>query len=564
MGGYASKVKRDVSYVPEDTEFTLAKSFLNSKVGGKTVSFYDHLTSIVNHVLETRSQASLDNFEALSAELKRSRFQAEVPGAPTSLRDASIPTPDIVLAKKQSSLFQRVSAEEAAEKAAADIGEIPDIMDLANLWDGLISFGREETFVLFLSIKNLVEEKPLKSVRLWGKIFGTQSNYIIVEAELKDGAADDDDAIANAVEDSKAATEPAAGTKAAGEDDEAKGDQAIKSPEEDETGLPKPKNKPLMPLSKEARIGVNKYVYYATSYAGGVWTRLPDVIPEKLQAARRIRKYFTGNLKAHIDSYPAFDGTEAHYLRAQIARISSATVLSPNGYYMIDSEEAEAEEGAGGPSIIINPEFEGLANDQLLNLANWVHHVPYILPQGRVTWENPVARAENAEGGDDEDREEEEASEENAADNIEPESGPAPLSVITADDEHGDLPSWISRTCSHLSPTKFSPVMLRSTRWPGATVVAYNDKFANIYMGDGLKDLGNPLQRFVPPKLGDIQKEYATGEGADGNAELLVEQTDPTIEQEKAYEDEKRAKEAEGKEGGSDGEENAEGDEDEE
>nr|KAJ3420715.1 Radial spoke head protein 4 A [Polyrhizophydium stewartii] len=550
--------KKEMSHMPEDTEFVLARSFLSSKVGGRSFSLYEHLTSIVGHVLETRSQSALENFETLSADLKRSRFQSDVPGVPTTLREVVIPGPDVELAKKQAVLFKRLSAEEAAEKASSDLGEVPDIMDLAHLWEWAgvsidwmplsaaasvltrtvyqVSFGPEETFLLLLSIKKLIEDKPLKSVRLWGKIFGTHGNYIIVEAELKDGATDEDEATANAVpEDPHAAQEAAeaaaaqAKAAAAGggsaEDEEGSRRKPM-NPEEDETGLPKPKSKTINPLSREVHVGVNRYNYYVCPYAGADW----------------------------IVSYPAFDGTEAQYLRAQIARITAATVLSPNGYYMVDNDDGESEESNAGASIIVNPEFEGFANDQLLNLANWVHHMPYILPQGRVTWENPAARGENADGGDDEDRDDDEGSESNGAEAVEPETGPTLLSVISADEDHGDIPSWTARLCSPLSPSKYSPVMLRSTRWPGAAVVSYNDKFANIYVGFGLKDLGSPVQRFVPPRLPEIQREYATGEGAEGNAELLLEQLDPTIEQEKAFEDEKKAKEAEGKEGGEDAE----------
>ena len=124
-----------------------------------------------------------------------------------------------------------------------------------------VSFGKEETYLLFLSIKKLVEEKPLKSVRLWGKINGRKSNYVIVEGELKDGAIDDDEAAANEVSDKKKDEDipkPAEGDK--------EGDQPTKNLEEDETGAPKPKTKPTKPLSKEARVGANKYVYYVCSF----------------------------------------------------------------------------------------------------------------------------------------------------------------------------------------------------------------------------------------------------------------------------------------------------------
>lgn len=54
----------------------------------------------------------------------------------------------------------------------------------------------------------------------------------------------------------------------------------------------------------------------------------------------------------------------------------------------------------------------------------------------------------------------------------------------------------------------------------------------------------------MKPKLGSIQKEYAS-EGGEGSPEALVEQIDPSVEQEKAFEDERKAKESAGKEGGS-------------
>jgi radial spoke head protein 4A len=104
-----------------------------------------------------------------------------------------------------------------------------------------------------------------------------------------------------------------------------------------------------------------------------------------------------------------------------------------------------------------------------------------------------------------------------------------------------------------LSPIKFSPVSLRSNKWPGANVLAYSDKFANIYIGDGLKDTGS----FKPPILGKIEKEFVP---AEATPEALVEQFDPNVEAETAFEDSKKVKEDEGKEGGVEGEEGGEED----
>lgn len=112
--------------------------------------------------------------------------------------------------------------------------------------------------MLLLSLKKLVDEKPIKSVRLWGKVFGTQSNYIIVEGELREGSPDDEDAIVNpkAEEVAKTDSEPA----------EAAEPTEAKNPEEDESDAPKPKQKPAAVYPTEQRAGVNKYVYYVCSY----------------------------------------------------------------------------------------------------------------------------------------------------------------------------------------------------------------------------------------------------------------------------------------------------------
>lgn len=72
------------------------------------------------------------------------------------------------------------------------------------------------------------------------------------------------------------------------------------------------------------------------------------VTPEQISVARKIRKFLTGRLDAPIVSYPPFPGKEANYLRAQIARISAGTHISPNGFYKFDEEnDAEEEEGTG-------------------------------------------------------------------------------------------------------------------------------------------------------------------------------------------------------------------------
>jgi radial spoke head protein 4A len=118
-------------------------------------------------------------------------------------------------------------------------------------------------------------------------------------------------------------------------------------------------------------------------------------------------------------------------LRCQIARISSATVISPKGYYIVDPDAEEPDESSGSAPIIINPEYEGNSNEQLLSISNWIHHIPYILPQGRVLFEAPKLLKEEAEKNEDEADEEDEGEEENT---VEAETGPAVLNPVNNDD----------------------------------------------------------------------------------------------------------------------------------
>lgn len=114
------------------------------------------------------------------------------------------------------------------------------------------------------------------------------------------------------------------------------------------------------------------------------WVRLPDVTPAQITVARQIRKFFTGRLDAPIVSYPPFPGNEANYLRAQIARISAGTHVSPLDFYLFRKDEGEEEEEGARDSVEENPDFEGISVHEMAeSLSVWVHHIQHILMQVR-------------------------------------------------------------------------------------------------------------------------------------------------------------------------------------
>ena len=74
-------------------------------------------------------------------------------------------------------------------------------------------------------------------------------------------------------------------------------------------------------MEKRKEDGINKNVFYVTNDLFEKWVELPDVKPSQIKASRLIKYTFTGNLENPIYSNPTFIGQEKHFLRCIIARI---------------------------------------------------------------------------------------------------------------------------------------------------------------------------------------------------------------------------------------------------
>lgn len=139
-----------------------------------------------------------------------------------------------------------------------------------------IGFGQQESYLLQKSLQKLAADQQASFIRFFGKIRCTGDDYYVVEATA-DGPADD------------------------GEEKENEG--------EEEDG----KEKENM---EEKGTGVNKYSYYVTNSPFGVWKRLPDLTPSHIEAARKVKVLFSGDLERDIICNPFFFGKEKHLLRA--------------------------------------------------------------------------------------------------------------------------------------------------------------------------------------------------------------------------------------------------------
>ncbi|KAK1330061.1 hypothetical protein QTO34_010246 [Cnephaeus nilssonii] len=402
--------------------------------------------------------------------------------------------PTYEMAEKQKTLFIRgggVEGEQEMEEEVADTA-VPNIMESAFYFEqGGVGLSSDESFRLFLALKQLVEQQPIHTCRFWGKILGLKRSYLVAEVEFREGEEEvEEEEEVELIE--------------GGEVTDTHGEEEGEEDEEKAADiLPKQMWKPPPVIPKEeSRSGTNKYLYFVCNEPGRPWTRLPHVTPIQIVQARKIKKFFTGHLDAPVISYPPFPGNEANYLRAQIARISAATHISPLGFYQFNEEEGDEEEegGAGRDSFEENPDFEGIPVFELVDsMANWVHHMQHILPQGRCTWVNPLQKKEEEEELGEEEEKADEGMEE-----AEQEIGPPLLTPLSED--------AVLRGCRALQSLA------------RGLCLRHGKKFENMYIGWGHKYSPDNFNPMLPPP---VQQEYPSGLE-------VMEMSDPTVEEEQA------------------------------
>lgn len=496
-------------------EIKQAMEFMQKPNGISNTSLYDHFTKVLSTLLDKRPENAVGIFEDVSKECKKTvESEQEGENDHSDIQTLSSALMNQRLFEKDLEKDGEVDNDEELETA------LPNLMDLNFFFEqAAVGLSKEETFKVLLSLKTLVDSKPLQTVRFWGKIFGIENNYYIAEVDYREGELEEE-------EDEEEGKDE--------DDNKEKEDEKEEDDENEEDEVPKPDWKPPPVIPREEyKSGANKFIYYIMTTCGGAWVKLPHVTPAELVAARQIKKFFTGRLDAPIASYPPFPGNEANYLRAQISRITASTHISPAGYYAFEDEEEEEEEEVR-ETFVVNPEFEGVNARELMDTSvnSWVHHCMNILPQGRCIWHNPVTKSED-------EFEDEEAEEEHEdTELIHPETGPPLLASVNEDDEVDGLPAWTPYLSSNFLP-QYAVAAMRSNRWPGAYAFARDIKFENIYVGWAHK---YSAHGYTPPPLPTVMDEYPDGPE-------ITEIDDPTVEEEQAV----RAAQEQALEGAEDG-----------
>ncbi|OQV13920.1 putative Radial spoke head protein 6-like protein A [Hypsibius exemplaris] len=359
-------------------------------------------------------------------------------------------------------------------------------------------------------------DAKILTVKFWGVINGLKNDYYIAETDADPPDDEEEEAEADAEKNA--------------EGEEEKGNEI---PEiegfENLPPIPKPMLKPLPSLVKEpSGSGINRNSYYVATKLDGTWVRLPPATPDQIIISRKIHRGFTGDLKAKVSTFPVFPGVEANYLRAQIARISAATQICPEGYYMLDGEE-DFEQGAAPPfNLLNNPQYKPPAFQDLSqpHMKVWMHCGQYILRQGRTFFYD----AFEANRDEDEDEDEDERVRQpkypvwypEKADWYEPENTvPPPLCSVMNDAAIEGCTPWSLHFGSKTFPSH-SFIVARSNLWPGANTILHDQgkSFFNIYFGNGLKYRSN----FVPKMPSHVKHEKYDP--------TLHEEIDPTPEEE--------------------------------
>jgi len=534
-----------------------------------------HLSHLLVRLLQQRPDDPLKAFETISADIKAEKKKKQADGADvaaaavaaaappaSTLKSApwplieSQPALDATLAflaatkekfKKTKKLNE--DGEEEEEEEEEPNPNAPDIVEQAALLKQAgVSLSEDEIFRLSLSTHSLMSTvEGLESVRFWGKVFGTERDYYVLEAKLADYPdAEEEEAKEEAERALQAQmTKPPPDV---GEDGE---------PVEEEQELPTSNIEPY-------GSGCNEHVYYVSNSADGPFRRLPKVLPEQIVIARGIRRFLTGCLDAPVLGFPRFQWRESSLLRAQIARITSSTALAPKGMYLADEDD---------PSIVLeNEEFRGVRASTLLNGENWVHYRAKILREGRV---EPYVNENAPEEEDEVDEEdldpverEKRAMEKKKKEKVVPVLSPAAADRMVLGQRDADARAgkvtrravWKFALSYHADlGTKPKPppkneeeeeeeeadssesqvvASAHSLLWPGAISIVQNKQHAHVYVGYGLKVLDasgkKPYRPTGPPQP---MREWKAA--PDAQPDLLVEQVDalpPPPEQRSAEE----------------------------
>ena len=316
-----------------------------------------------------------------------------------------------------------------------------DILQQSKLFEwGGISFSDEEWYKIRMAMKKILLDNDCEYLRFFGKIYGIKSDYYIIQGLLKTY----------------------------------------------------PMKNPQVHVESRGNEGINRYTFWVSNSILESWYELPDITHEQIVASRRFKYHLTGDLNAKVKSFVSFPGKEMHLLKCQIIRILHSSCIVPKGYYKISENFKEQLEGK---VTEIDEEFKSPTFEEMKGPEgeSWVHEHAYIYPSGKVIDPSVEAQVDRLKGiNEDEGYKVKEGEGENV--------------------NEIDLKYWkvkvvgdqIMHNRANGDPITHAVVLVKNMRWPGTLTVWKEEKFANIYVGYGIKAIG---ENYYPTQLMKVDKD---------------------------------------------------------
>lgn len=558
-------------------DFRTAKLILSENSQDTGDSLYDHLVAIIKRTLDERPPNVVDYFEDYSRQIREQRYKI----SEKHLHETYIEPIRLLSAKKILALLTEIttsstSLDDELKQSHSTNDENPeenddeelhtplitDIMQLKYYWSlAGIGLPQDKVFLLSCCIEKLKLLPIVRKCRFWGEMFGTTANYYIAEVDLTEMEIENrrtteitlnpEQLSTNIIESNESVKSLELSTKQSAYPPKpiplelmplrpTKSDDNFQQP-----ALPQSKYKPPHEVPAEiCGIGLNRKTYFVCNQLGDEWQELPPVTSAEIVAARKLKKFFTGNLDASLNStFPVFYGREENFLRATIARITASTFVAPIGFYRkitgddddddeTDSNDDESSTKNNDKDIEPDNDYQPLKIDELIKSSNWIHCRPHILSQGRVNWFNikdmDEKKDDNSKDESDDDADDVDSENEDEESEIKQEIGPALFTPCSKDKTVELIIPWTIRWTNQIQCNKDAIVIMQSNLWPGAVSLAITGQRVHdcLYIGWGQKFV---TRNYSPSSVPQMQNEWI---GDDGE---LIEMNDPSVQEEEVF-----------------------------
>ena len=182
----------------KDIDFSNLRRELSSIKSASGESLFAHLQKVFEQLMLHSPDLALERFEEVSYMFKHNIDLKEFLKLEEVRNYSALAASSEAYCEQMKPHFAQPEPDEDGVIPAAEplATQVQDLLSASRIfqWAG-ISFGEQETYRLQKSIKKLAAAKPHKAIRFFGKIYGTEKDYYVVEAQGE--VADDEDAPAD-------------------------------------------------------------------------------------------------------------------------------------------------------------------------------------------------------------------------------------------------------------------------------------------------------------------------------------------------------------------------------